>query len=181
MKTKSIFRILLFATIAFASYNCSKEDESIGDGDSQLNKIVGTINGKDTVMNIQHVEITTFNRRLKSQTLTVISEVPANGGLQIDFYANDTTAMKVNTKHYMVDPFSPGSSLGVCTGYIHKYASGGGISQMLYATVSDEDNYCMITKLDNNIIQGEVKYKVHGITFSGKFYSDKLEYKTSAN
>lgn len=185
MKTKLIFRILLFVFIALSCYNCSKQDDETSTGnDMQLNKIVGTINGKDTVINIEMIYITTFSKflsyNLTNQELSVISSVPANGGIQIDFYANDTVAMKVNKKHYVIDPFHA-RNLGICTGYFHKYTSVNSFPQTLYASASSEDYYCIITKLEDKVIQGEVKYMVNNVLFSGKFYSDKLVYKLSDN
>jgi hypothetical protein len=85
--------------------------------------------------------------------------------------------MKVNKKHFIVDPWHA-RDLGVCVGYFHKYAATGGYPHALYATESGADYYCNITKSENNLIQGDVKYKVMGVIFSGKFYSDQLEYKT---
>jgi hypothetical protein len=183
MKTKILFSVYL-AVILTSIFSCDKkEDEAGDDGDYKLNKIVATLNGKDTIMDIYQIYITNFskywNYPLAHQQLSVISAVPTNGGIQYDFYANDTATMKVNKKHYIVNPFQA-RDLGVCVGYFHKYATGG-YPQVLYATEQGEDYYCIITKLENTVIQGEVKYKVNGVVFSGKFYSDQLEYKTSEN
>lgn len=181
MKSKIFFLVCI--TALFASFvSCDKKDDGPGDdGDYKLNKIVATLNGKDTIIDIHQIYITNYskywNYPLIYQQLSVISTVPQNGGIQFDFYANDTTAIKVNKKHYIVDPFHA-RDLGICVGYFHKYAATGGYPQVLYATEQGEDYYCTITKLENNIIQGEVKYKVQGVVFSGIFYSDKLEYKT---
>lgn len=184
MKTKILFA-LCFAAIISALFSCEKNaDEPNNDGDYQLNKIAGTLNGKDTAWNIKQIYITNFSKymyyNLAYQQLSVISEVPTNGGIQVDFYANDTATMKVSKKHYIIDPFYA-RDLGVCVGYFHKYSASGGYPQVLYASTSGEDYYCTITKLENNIIQGDVKYKVNDVVFSGKFYSNQLEYKTSNN
>jgi hypothetical protein len=181
MKSRILFSFCI-AVIITSLFSCGKDkDEPGDDGDYKLNKIVATIDGRDTIINISQIYITNFstywNYPLVHQQLSVISTVPANGGIQIDFYANDTATMKVNKKHYIVDPFHA-RDLGICVGYFHKYAAAGGYPQVLYATEQGEDYYCNITKLENNVIQGEVKYKVMGVVFSGKFYSDQLEYKT---
>jgi hypothetical protein len=181
MKSKIIFSICL-AVIVTSLFSCGKDkDEPGDDGDYKLNKIVATLDGRDTIINISQISITNFstywNYPLEYQQLSVISTVPTSGGVQFDFYANDTATMKVNKKHYIVDPFHA-RDLGVSVGYFHKYAASGGYPQVLYATESGEDYFCTITKLENNVIQGEVKYKVMGVVFSGKFYSDQLQYKT---
>lgn len=181
MKSKILFSFCL-AVIMTSLFSCGKDNDEPGDdGDYKLNKIVATIDGRDTLIDIAQIYITNYstywNYPLAYQQLSVISTVPANGGIQFDFYANDTTTMKVNKKHYIVDPFHA-RALGVCVGYFHKYAATGGYPQVLYATESGAEYYCNITKLENNVIQGEVKYKVMGVVFSGKFYSDQLEYKT---
>lgn len=181
MNTKIIFSVCL-ATILTSLFSCDKKDEEdASDGDYKLNKIVATLDGRDTIIDISQIYITNFstywNYPLAYQELSVISSIPQNGGVQFDFYANDTATMKLNKKHYIVDPFQA-RNLGVCVGYFHKYAASGGYPQVLYATEQAEEYCCTITKLEGNVIQGEVKYKVQGVVFSGKFYSDKLEYKT---
>lgn len=181
MKSKILYPVCL-ALFLTSLFSCDKkEDEAGDDGDYKLNKIVATIDGRDTIIDIDQIYITNYstywNYPLVYQQLSVISTVPQNGGIQFDFYANDTATIKLNKKHYIVDPFHA-RDLGVCVGYFHKYAASGGYPQVLYATEQGEDYHCTITKLENNIIQGEVKYKVQGVVFSGIFYSDKLTYKT---
>ncbi|MBL7903900.1 MAG: hypothetical protein JNL22_02655 [Bacteroidales bacterium] len=181
MKTKFMLTISLCA-ILLSLLSCDKKnDENVEDGDYKLNKIVATMDGRDTIIDIAEIYITNFstywNYPLAHQQLSVISTVPQNGGIQIDFYANDTATLKLNKKHYIVDPFHA-RDLGVSVGYFHKYAATGGYPQVLYATEQAEDYFCTITKLDGNVIQGEVRYKVLGVVFSGLFYSDKLTYKT---
>lgn len=179
MKKSTLFLYLAVSCCMLIS--CDKKE--VVETDVQLNKIVGTMNGKDTVMDISVIHITNFskfrNSYLQNQELSVISATPSNG-IQVDFYVSDTTTLKVNKKHYIVHPFHA-MDLGVTIGYFHRYTSAGSFPQFSYATETGEDYYCTITELEGNVIRGEVKYKVDNVIFSGKFYSDKLEYKTSSN
>lgn len=181
MNRKLVLSIGL-AAVLLSLFSCDKKNDETGDvGDYKLNKIVATMDGRDTIIDIAQIYITNFstywNYPLVYQELSVISAVPPNGGIQVDFYANDTATLKLNKKHYIVDPFHA-RDLGVSVGYFHKYAPTGGYPQVLYATEQAENFHCTITKLEDNVIQGEISYKVLGVVFHGLFYSDKLTYKT---
>lgn len=173
---KRIIFPLLTAGISFFQLACNEVDNNPVDTNAeyQMNKIVATMNGRDTIMDIGVVSIQNVVRNENSpahQSLSVISEAPGIGR-QIVFCVSDTLISKEKL-YYVMDPVKA-MDLGCCTAYIHNY---GAVPQVSLACDTAAEYYCKITVLQGSTIMGEVKYKAEDVVVTAKFYSDQLQLK----
>lgn len=165
---------LLTAGISFFYIACNEVDNNPVDTNAeyQMNKIVATLNGRDTVMDIGLVSIRNVPRNENSpahQLLSVISDAPGIGR-QIVFCVSDTL-ISTEKLYYVMDPMKA-MDLGCCTAYIHNY---GTVPQISPACDAAAEYCCKITVLQGGTIMGEVKYKAEDVVVTAKFYSDQLQ------
>lgn len=168
---KLFFRFLLLF-IGISSLLISCDDENTGTDKTQLNKIVTTFDGRDTIFNIWQVTIQNYAKTsylAAHQQLSVISDA---GITQLDFYVNDTT-IKIN-KDYAVGSYTF-PQLGTTTVYFRNLSASPFYPAGVTSGAIGAGNYARITELSQTEIKGVFHFVIgYNKIMEGNFHSDKL-------